>query len=114
MMVIQNFGALCASARRNWFPVLCALILFVSLYDTLLIVVYQDEINVLEQNPVGLWLLQIADGEVGVFVRAKLAGTLVVLCALVSLRRYFDSLSFPITAAVGSFQTGLFTYLTFA
>ena len=101
------------SVRRMWFTGMLLLIGSVSLYDTFLIVFFKETIMQLERNPMGLWLLQIANGEVGVFVRAKLAGTLIVLCVLVLLRRRESPTAMPVTTSIAACQTGLLGYLTF-
>lgn len=100
--------------RPHWFPLLCALIALVSLYDTFLIVQYSWSINLLEENPVGRWLLNVADGEVGVFVRVKLAGTVIVLTILAVLKKLRSRKAFPVTTSVAAWQAGLFTYLVLA
>jgi len=96
-----------------WFPMMLGLIALVSAYDTALIVYFQEEIYWTEQNPVGWWLLEAAAGEVGVFVRAKLAGTVVVLSILTGMRIYRSRKTLPVTTSIAAYQTGLFTYLTF-
>lgn len=100
--------------KTYWFPILCSLIVGVSLYDTHLIVKYSGTIGEMEENPIGCWLLEIADGGISVFVRAKLAGTLTVLSVLVYLWRTRSRKALPVTASLAAYQTGLLAYLTFA
>lgn len=97
-----------------WFPLLCLFILAVSLYDTFLIVEFQDLIGRTEKNPMGRWLIRIAGGEIGVFVRMKLAGTIVVLSVLVILQKMRSPRTLPVTTSVAAFQSGLLAYLTLA
>lgn len=97
-----------------WFPILCTVIVGVSLYDTHLIVKYSETIHEMEENPIGCWLLEIADGGISVFVRAKLAGTLTVLSVLVFLWKIRSRKTFPVTASLAVYQTGLLAYLTLA
>lgn len=99
-------------AISGWYPLLCLFILAVSLYDTYLIVEFSESLIYMEENPVGQWLIRVAHGEVGVFVRVKLAGTLIVLLALAMLRRFQRKQSVPVSVSVASFQAGLFTYLS--
>lgn len=99
---------------KRMFPWLLGLIVGVSIYDTALIVVFKDSIYYMEQNPVGRWLLRLGHGDVEIFVRAKLAGTLIVAAALVFLHRYRAVSAMPITTSVAIWQTGLFAWLTFA
>ena len=98
--------------RYSWFPVLCAFILSVSLYDTFLIVEFQDMIGRTEKNPIGRWLIAVAAGEVGVFVRTKLAGTIIVLSVLTLLHRKRSPKTLPVTTSIAAYQLGLLTYLT--
>jgi len=101
-----------AAAKNYWFPILVAFIASVSLYDTFLIVRFSDSIRTMEENPFGVMLLDLADGEVGVFVRAKLAGTLLVVCVLVAMYRYRSRKTLPVTTSVAAYQSALLTYLT--
>lgn len=99
----------------HWFQSMCAVILAVSIYDTFLIVKFSETIRHMESNPIGSWLIESALGDVGIFVRVKLAGTLVVMASLYAIHRYSrEQISMSITSSVATFQTGLFAYLTFA
>lgn len=100
--------------KTYWFPILCAVIVGVSLYDTHLIVKYSSTIGQMEENPIGCWLLDIADGGISIFVRAKLAGTLTVLSVLVYLWKTSSRKTLPVTASLAAYQTGLLAYLTLA
>lgn len=95
-----------------WFPAAIVIIAAVSLYDTYLIIRFMDEICLMEENPVGLWLLDIADGQVGVFVRVKIAGTLLVLSTLMFMWIRQVRMLFTITTSIASYQTLLLIYLT--
>jgi len=84
----------------------------ISCYDAYLVQRYQFSILVLEENPLGRWLLEAGSGEVVLFVRAKLAGTLIVLSVLAALYRYCRRLAQPTAVALAAFQLGLLIYLT--
>jgi len=99
---------------HSWFPILCSLIAAVSLYDTALIVLFRDHMLLMEENPMGRWLLEVGHGDVEIFVRAKLAGTLTVVSVLTFLWRYHKRTALPVTTSVAAYQTGLLAYLTFA
>lgn len=103
-----------ASVKNYWFPILVAFIASVSLYDTFLIVRFSDSIRSMEENPLGVILLDVAGGEVDVFVRAKLAGTLLVVCVLVVMHRLRSRKTIPVTTSLAAYQSALLTYLTFA
>lgn len=95
-----------------WFPAAIVIIAAVSMYDTYLIIRFKDMIYMMESNPMGRWLLEIGHGEVGVFVRVKLAGTLLVLSLLFFMKIRQFRLLFPVTTSVASCQTCLMIYLT--
>jgi len=84
----------------------------VSLYDAWLIARFEDSIVFMEENPVGRWLLQINNGGSGVFIRVKLAGTLIVLTTLLIMRWQESRAVVPVTTSISSFQAGLLCYLT--
>ncbi len=100
--------------RTLWFPVLCSIIVGVSMYDTAMIVKYADCISDLEENPIGCWLLDVANGEIGLFVRAKLAGTITVLTVLIFLWKRRSQKTLPVTASLAVYQMGLLAYIMFA
>jgi len=79
----------------------------------MLIVIFQDHIYWSEENPIGVWLLRAGNREIGVFVRTKLAGTIIVLSILSWMRIYRSRKALPVTTSIAAYQTGLFTYLTF-
>lgn len=97
-----------------WFPAAIVIIAAVSLYDTYLIVRFADMIYMMEMNPIGRWLLEVANGDVGVFVRVKLAGTFSVLCMLMFMKLRRSRMVFTITTSIASYQTGLMIFLTAA
>jgi len=95
-----------------WFPAFIVIIAAVSLYDTYLIIRFEEVIYMMESNPMGRWLLEMAGGQVGVFVRVKLAGTLLVLSTLMFMWRWRAPMLFPITTSIASYQSCLMIYLT--
>jgi hypothetical protein len=95
-----------------WFPAFIVIIAAVSLYDTYLIIRFEEIIYMMESNPMGRWLLEIAGGQVGVFVRVKLAGTLLVLSTLMFMWNRRAPMLFPVTTSIASYQTCLMIYLT--
>ncbi len=97
-----------------WFPAFIVIIAAVSLYDTYLIIRFEEMICTMERNPMGRWLLEIAGGQVGVFVRVKLAGTLLVLSTLMFMWKWRAPMLFPVTTSIASSQTCLMIYLTAA
>ena len=93
-------------------PLAIVMIAAVSLYDTYLIYRFQSEIIDMEENPVGLWLLEQGGGQIGVFVRTKLAGTICVVATLVTMWIYRSRIVLPVTTSIASYQAALFMYLT--
>lgn len=102
------------AVKLYWFPLLVTFIAAVSLYDTFLIVRFSESIVAMEENPVGQWLLALGHGEVGLFVRAKLAGTLTVVTILTAMNHYQSRRVVPVTTSIAAYQTALLSYLTFA
>lgn len=97
-----------------WFPAFIVIIAAVSLYDTYLIIRFAEFIYMMESNLMGRWLLEIAGGQVGVFVRVKLAGTLLVLSTLMFMWKWRAPMLFPITSSIAAYQSCLLIYLTAA
>jgi hypothetical protein len=83
----------------------------VSFYDGYLVIRTGSEIESFEKNPVGLYLIQIDNGNPDVFLRVKAAGTIVALAGLSFLRRRSRRLAGPIAFALVAFQTGLLIFL---
>ena len=98
--------------RDYWFPLAMIVIASVSLFDTYLIWHFEDEMLSMEENPIGYWLLALDEGQIGIFVRTKLAGTICVLTTLAIMWRVGSRIVFPVTTSVASYQVGLFFYLT--
>ena len=99
---------------KLWFPTAIVIIAVVALWYTFLTIKFQETIVAMEENPIGRWLIQIAGNEVGIFVRFKLAGTILVLCALFWMHRIRSRILFPVSTSVASYQLGLLAYLTVA
>ena len=99
--------------RLIWFPVLSLLIIGISLYDTFLLVRFQDCIEQTEKNPFGVWLIEAGNGDVEVFVRAKLAGTFVVILTLFQMYRTNSRKTLPVISSIAVYQLWLLAYLTF-
>lgn len=97
---------------RLWFPAAIVIIAIVSLWDTFLTIKFEETMVAMEENPIGLWLIRIAGNEVGIFVRFKLAGTILVLSALFWLDRIGSRILFPVSTSLASYQLALLTYLT--
>jgi hypothetical protein len=112
-IALTNDGVILEFRRWNlWFPAFIVIIAAVSIYDTYLIVRFREVICATESNPVGIWLLDIAGGQIGVFVRVKLAGTVVVLSTLILMWKWRAPILFPVTSSVASCQACLLFYLT--
>lgn len=91
----------------------CALaIAAISVHDAALIVLNDEVIVECEQNPMGRWLLDIADGHVLPFVIVKLVGTTTVCTLILAMLRYWPCKAVTISTAVACFQFGLLTYLS--
>lgn len=99
--------------RKHVFYLCCAVITLISVHDAILLIVNQGIINEVEQNPLGSLLLNIAGGNVWLFVSVKLLTTSFVGTALIFLHEHFRSIAEKVIAGVATFQIGLLYYLTF-
>ncbi|MCA9059640.1 MAG: hypothetical protein KDA85_14130 [Planctomycetaceae bacterium] len=98
--------------KQLWFPICLLTIVAISLYDTWLLIKFQDFMVQTELNPVGQWLLRLNAGDIWVFVHVKLAGTFAVLTTLVALWKYQYRRVYPVTVSVAWWQVGLLFFLT--
>lgn len=72
--------------RYAWlFYFLWAAILAVSVHDGILVYAHQATIGADERNPMGRWLLQVAEGSIWLFLLVKTAGTIVVGAVLLMM-----------------------------
>lgn len=99
---------------KLWFPFFQVLIAAVSLYDCWLTLRFREVMIETEQNPVGLWLIEVASGEVWLFLQFKAAGTLMVLLLLFWMFLRNLSYTFTVSGSIASWQTGLLVYLVAA
>jgi len=90
---------------------MCLVIGLVSAYDTFLLVRFQDLI--VEENPMGRWLMAADEGSVALFVGCKFAGTILVLATITFLYLFRSSMGLVVAAALSSGQLVLAWYLTF-
>ena len=98
----------------SWTPFFIAVVLFVggvSAYDGYLVVRTGPMIRDFEKNPVGLYLINCADGSPNIFLRVKAAGTLLTLVGLAILHRRSRRLAGPVEVALVVFQGGLLLFL---
>ena len=99
---------------RSWTPFFISVLLFVggvSAYDGYLVVRTGPMIRDFERNPVGLYLINCADGSPDIFLRVKAAGTLLTLVGLAVLHRHSKRLAGPVEFALVVFQGGLLLFL---
>lgn len=99
---------------KLWFPLGWVLIAAVSVYDIWLTVRHREEMPFMEENPLGLWLIRLGSGDVHLFVQLKVAGTIVVMAALLGMMQRQSRLLAPVTGTLASLQTGLLMYLILA
>lgn len=97
-----------------WNPIFTATLIYVaavSLYDGYLVIRTGDLIRSMEQNPVGVLLIDCNGGDPSLFLTAKAAGTATVLLVLEELNRRSQRLARPVTLRVALFQSGLLIFL---
>ena len=92
----------------------CLLIALVSVHDAALVVTNHEVISEVEQNPIGVWLLELQDGRVWLFVTAKLVLTALVCAVLITIYRHDRRIAMTVAGSLVCFQLTLLCYLTVA
>ncbi len=104
----------------NWsilVPQLCywcmwLFIVFVSVWDSFLTIVYRSDMRRVELNPIGRALIELNNGEVTYLLIAKGAGTILVASILAALYDYDPRKAYAITAPITCFQLWLLLFLS--
>jgi hypothetical protein len=102
------------SVLKLVFWALFTLIGAVAAYDVYLSIKMRDVLHIVEENPLGRWLIALDGGDVALFMTIKMAGILVVLVSLQTLFRHHRRAGMTVVVALASFQIWLFGYLTFS
>jgi len=82
-------------------------IVVVSAIDGYLVFRHRYEMLDFEKNPLGLWLIQLNEGNVWYFLVAKLVGTIVVCGTLLTVSHFNKRLGFTLTITVAIIQLGV-------
>tara|TARA_Y100000034_G_scaffold136518_1_gene213536 strand:- start:1756 stop:1986 length:231 start_codon:yes stop_codon:yes gene_type:complete len=64
-----------------------------------------------EQNPIGVWLMQLDGGDVALFMGLKFAGTVLVLGYLSMIYRKHENFAWAVMTPLFIFQSFLLLYL---
>ncbi len=89
-------------------------ILSVSVYDTYWTLKMREIIATTEENPLGVWLMNVDNGDVSLFITCKMAGTILVILFLVFYYLFGTRrMAWLCTSGLMCFQIWLFMYLTF-
>lgn len=111
----KNHLLLCFS-RQFWlsllFYVLWLIVVFVSMFDSVLTIQLRDQMMDSELNPMGRTLLRLNSGDVVYFLVAKAVGTLLVASIVLLLYWHRRSLGLAVVAGLAAFQLGLLLFLT--
>jgi len=94
------------------FSLLWVAIGLVSAYDTYLTVRFQESLNVMECNPIALWLLAYDEWSAATLVGLKFLGSMVVLGALCLCFWVRPHLGLTITLSIALLQGTLLAFLT--
>jgi hypothetical protein len=89
-------------------------IMFVSVWDCFLTVIYRSQMQVAELNPMGKALIDLNGGGVTYLLVAKFTGTILVTSILAALYEHYPKKAFVITTPIAGFQFALLMFLTFA
>ena len=88
-------------------------IVFVQAYDMYWSIKLQDTLMQFELNPMGVWLMEIDDGSVALFMSTKLFGTFLALAILAALCHYKFQLGFLACCALICSQGFLLWFLNY-
>ena len=99
---------------KTTFWTLFAIIAAVAAYDVYLSIKFQHVLYSMEENPLGKWLIALDNGDVALFMTAKMIGTMVVLLVLPAFYRFRRNLGMVTASALAAVQSSVFCYLTFA
>ncbi len=99
--------------RTNlFFYISCLLIACISAIDVYWLIKNQDFIARVEQNPVGVWLINKDGGDVALFAMVKMMTTFFVVGILITLfKKWNRAKAFAITTIIASLQVTLLGYL---
>lgn len=100
-----------ARRRTMVFASLWLFIGFVSAVDTYLTVKFQEHLQFVEENPVGLLLLNMANWDPSLLIGVKYMGSTMVLGFLTVLYLRNRRMGITVTAALAAFQFWLLCYL---
>ena len=90
-----------------------AIILFVSMNDVYWSFKTRDTLLEDELNPIGRWLIRLDDGDIALFMTAKMLGTIVVVMVLPWIYRIRRRMGLLVAMALTCFQIALFLQLNF-
>lgn len=93
------------------FAVCCLLVVAISVHDAMLVVLHRNLIHQFEQNPIGLWLIELQGGDVSLFVWLKLMGTALAGTILILLYEAWRRLAIVVSSALAMGQITLLWYL---
>ena len=93
------------------FSTMWLIIGMISSYDLYLAVAHREELEQLELNPIGLWLIDLGDGDLSLFMGIKMAGTVTVLGILVLMYAGYKKLAWICCSTVAFLQVWLLVYL---
>lgn len=100
------------AAQVGLFGLLWVLIGLVSAYDTYLTVRFQESLEVMECNPIALWLLAYDEWSAATLVGLKFLGSMVVLGALCLCFWLQPRWGLTITVSIALLQGALLAFLT--
>lgn len=87
-------------------------IIFVSVHDAYLALLYEAQLKDFELNPMGQYLLNLAQGRVWALVAVKSLGTVLAASGLLVLFKRRKHWGLVAAAVVAAFQLGLLVFLT--
>jgi len=83
----------------------------ISIYDVYWSFKTQAVLWEVEQNPMGVWLIEMDGGDIALFMTCKMLGTMIVLMSIPVMFVFRKSWGFAAGGAIALFQLWLFCYL---
>ena len=100
--------------EKHWLISCLAIIVSVSVYDTYLVYVFRDLIQITERNPICLALIKLEPTFLTCFIAGKVLGNVCVVSVLLALCLFGYRHHKTIVISVAAFQLFLWLYLTVA
>jgi hypothetical protein len=88
--------------------------MYVSVWDCFLTLIYRNQLQITELNPMARALIELNGGGVTYLLVAKVIGTILVTSILAAIYEHYPRRAFAIAGPIAGFQFALLLFLSFA